>query len=134
MDFVTHELLISGQLLAFFSYTLGSYRLLKRQFDRLCIACIAIGVALDIVLAFLGATSDLGDNPEGMPWHHPLFPIAVVTAILGMFGYIVNLLILSVKRWRQRAEWFLSRSQVVIWPSWVIGVAIFILNVFVGWF
>lgn len=134
MDFVTHELLISGQLLAFFSYTLGSYRLFRREFDQLAITCIAVGVGLDIVLAFLGATSDLGNNPEGMPWHHPLFPIAVVAATLGMFGYIVDLIILSIKRWREKAAWFLSRSQIAIWPSWVIGVSIFILNVFAGWF
>lgn len=134
MDFVTHELLISGQLLAFFSYSLGSYRLFRVQIDRLATACIALGVALDIVLAFLGATSNLGNNPEGVPWHHPLFPTAVVTATLGMFGYTVNLVILSVKRWREKAAWFLSRSQIVIWPSWVIGVTIFTLNVLVGWF
>ncbi|MBI4490490.1 MAG: hypothetical protein HY694_15510 [Deltaproteobacteria bacterium] len=134
MSFVTHELLITGQIQAFFSYTLGSYRLYKKWFDRFAITCVALGVGLDIVLAFLGATSNLGNNPEGMPWHHPLFPIAVVTATLGMFGYIIDLIILSVKRWRERAGWFLSRSQLVIWPSWVIGVAIFILNVFMGWF
>ena len=134
MDFVTHELLISGQLLALFSYTLGSYRLFKKQFGQLALTCIALGVGLDIVLAFLGASINLGNNPGGMPWHHPLFPIAVVAATLGMFGYIVDLIILAIKRWRERAGWFLSRSQLVIWPSWVIGVTIFILNVFMGWF
>ncbi|MFQ5852289.1 MAG: hypothetical protein ACE5JU_17120 [Candidatus Binatia bacterium] len=134
MGFVTHELLISGQIAAFFSYTLGSYRLFRMRLDRHAVSCVALGVALDVVLAFLGATSNLGDNPEGMPWHHPLFPLAVVLATLGMFGYILNLMLLSVKRWRERAAWFVSRSQIVIWPSWVIGVTIFILNVFVGWF
>jgi len=134
MDFVTHELLITGQVFAFFSYTAGSYRLFKERIDRVAIQCIAVGVAFDVALAFLGATSDLGNNPEGMPWHHPLFGIAVFLATLGMAGYILNLILLSVTRWRERAGWFLRRSQVVIWPSWVIGVTIFVVNLFVGFF
>jgi hypothetical protein len=100
---------------------LGSYRLLRMRFDHLTTWCIALGVGLDVVSAFLGATSDLGNNPEGMPWHHPLFPIAVVTATLGMFGYIVDLVMPVVKRWREQFRWFLSRSQLVIWPSWVMA-------------
>lgn len=134
MDFVTHELLIALQLLAFFSYTTGSYLLIRMRFDRLTVACVAIGVALDVVLTFLGATSDLGNNPDGMPWHHPLFPIAVVTATLGMLGYVVDLVILLVQGWREKAAWFLSRSQIVIWPSWTIGVTVFVVNVFAQWF
>jgi len=134
MPFVTHALLISGQLLAFCAYTAGSYRLLQMRFGRRTVTWLAIGVTLDVVLAVLGATSDLGNNPDGMPWHHPLFPIAVLTATAGMLGYILDLVILLVKRWRERAAWFLSRSQVVIWPSWTVGVTIFIVNVFTGWF
>lgn len=52
-----------------------------------------------------------------------------------LWGVInLDLLILLVKRWRERSVWFLSRSQMVIWPSWTVGVTIFILNVFAGWF
>ncbi|ODS33088.1 MAG: hypothetical protein SCARUB_01787 [Candidatus Scalindua rubra] len=134
MNFVTHELLIIGQILACCSYTMGSYRLFGKRFGRFTLGCIMLGVVLDVSLAVFGATSDLGDNPEGMPWRHPLFSIAVVLATLGMLGYMVNLALLSVRRWREKAEWFLSGSQAVIWPSWVAGVTIFILNVFVGWF
>ena len=134
MDFVTHGLLITVQTLAFLSYTAGSYRLFRERIDRVAIQCVAVGVALDVTLAFLGAISNLGNNPEGMSWNHPLFGIAVFLATLGMTGHILNLVLLSVRRWRERSGWFLSRSQVVIWLSWVVGVTIFIVNVFIGWF
>jgi len=134
MSWVTHEVLIVGQLLGALAYTGASYRLWRGLFDRPAVGLLGTGVGFDVLLAVLGATSDLGDNPDGMPWHHPLFGLAVVLATLGMLGYMLDLALLAVGRWRVRSGVFLRYSQWVIWPSWMIGVALFILNVYVGWF
>ena len=134
MTWVTHEVLIVGQLLAACAYTVASHRLWRSKFDRPALGALSAGVALDLVLAVLGSTSDLGDNPDGMPWHHPLFCAAVVLATLGMLGYMLDLALMLVAKWRVRTGAFLRYSQLFIWPSWMIGVTLFILNVFVGWF
>ncbi len=134
MSWVTHELLITGQVLGGCAYTGASWRMWRRVLDRNTWILLAVGVVLDVSMAVLGTTSDLGDNPGGVPWRHPLFRLAVLTATLGMVGYMIDLVILSVPSWRRRAAGFLRFSQVVIWPAWVLGVTLFILNVFVGWF
>ncbi len=134
MSWVTHELLIAGQSLGGCAYTLASRRLWQLQLDRLTLGLLAMGVSLDVVLAVLGTTSDLGDNPDGVPWSHPLFALAVGLATGGMVGYMVCLVLIAVGPWRARAATFLRYSQLVIWPSWMAGVALFILNVYVEWF
>lgn len=134
MAWVTHDLLIVGQIAGACAYTGASYRLWRARIDRLALGLLTTGVALDVVLAVLGSTSDLGDNPNGVPWRHPLFALAVVLATLGMLGYMVDLVLMVVRPWRLRAGGFLRYSQLVIWPSWMAGVALFILNVYAGWF
>lgn len=134
MAWVTHELLIVGQTIGACAYTLASFRLWRRTIDRPAVVALSVGVALDLVLAVLGATSELGDNPHGMPWGHPLFAVAVVLATMGMLGYMIVLVLLLVRKWRDYARTFVAYSQLVIWPSWMIGVTLFVLNVFVGWF
>ena len=134
MPWVTHELLIVGQLLGACAYTVASYRLWRRKVDRLAVGALSTGVALDVLLAVLGSTSDLGDNPDRMPWRHPLFQAAVVLATLGMLGYMLDLALIIVARRRAKTGAFLRYSQLLIWPSWMIGVTLFILNVFMGWF
>jgi len=131
---VTHEVLIAGQILGACAYTGASYRLWRGVFDRAAMALLAAGVVFDVAMAVLGSTSDLGDNPDGMPWGHPLFWLAVVLATLGMVGYILDLALLAVRRWREWAGRFVQQSQLVIWPAWMAGVALFILNVYLGWF
>ena len=134
MPWVTHAVLIVGQLLGACAYTVASHRLWRGKFDRLALIALSTGGAFDVLLAVLGTTSGLGANPDGMPWHHPLFCVAVVLATLGMLGYMLDLALMLVAKWRVRTGVFLRYSQLVIWPSWMIGVTLFILNVFLGWF
>ena len=134
MPWVTHEVLIVGQFLGACAYTGASYRLWRARIDRLALILLVMGVAFDLVLAVLGATSDLGNNLDGMPWRHPQFCLAVVLATLGMVGYVFDLALLTVRPWRAKAGAFLRHSQLVIWPAWMVGVTLFILNVYVGWF
>lgn len=134
MSWVTHEVLIVGQFLAACAYTAASYRLWRADRGRWALGLLAAGMAFDVASAILGATSDLGDNPQGAPWGHPLFSAAVVLATLGMMGYMVDLALITVKRWRTRAAAFLRYSQLVIWPSWMAGVTLFVMNVFFEWF
>ena len=134
VSWVTHETLIVGQLLGACAYTLASHRLWCKKFGRLTVGALSTGVALDVLLAVLGTTSDLGDNPNGTPWRHPLFIVAAVLATLGMLGYMLNLVLMLVRPWRFKTAAFFRYSQLVVWPSWMIGVMLFILNVFGHWF
>jgi hypothetical protein len=111
-------------------YVLASRRFYRRREPFL--GYLTAAVALDVLTAFLASfkitpTTSL-NGPHVVPWRSALFLAHMLTATLGMFGYIAVLLILLIKgkdRPYDRLRVFQYR---VLLPAWVIGEVIALAN------
>jgi hypothetical protein len=111
-------------------YVVASRRFYLRQEPFL--AYLAIAVLLDVATAFsasfrLTPTTALPGH-HGPPWGSVLFLTHMITATLGMFGYIYVLLVLVIKG-RDRPYNKLRAFQYrILLPAWAIGEVIALTN------
>ena len=135
---VTHTLILVIQVLAFIPYTGAFYRLIKKRFDVPTIIWIWTGLAMDVVMAILGSTSDLGGENHESPFKNPLFIAHMILASIGMFGFLLLVILIKIMHFSSgkkkegsfpRMRRFTYMSSFVIYPCWVIGVCIAIANV-----
>ena len=111
-------------------YVVATRRFYRRQEPFL--ARLGIAVLLDVVTALtasfkLTPTTTL-PGPHHVPWDSALFLVHMVTATLGLFGFIAVYLVLVIKgrdRSYDKMRWFSYR---VLLPAWLIGEVIALTN------
>ena len=132
---MTHTLVLIIQAVAFLPYTTAFLQIVRRRIRRATSVWIALGLACD---AFLGIAaslfSDLGENRDGVDWGSIPFLAHVILASIGMFGFLLLLILLLAFRARPRVETFARFASWVIFPCWVAGVLIASANVFMHFY
>lgn len=111
-------------------YVVASRRFYRREEPFL--ARLGIAVLLDVGTAFTASfkltPTTILPGPHRVPWDSVLFLTHMVTATLGLFGYIGVFLILVIRgkdRPYDRMRWITYR---VLLPAWVLGEAIALTN------
>lgn len=117
-------------LATLYFYVVASRRFYRREEPFM--ARLGIAVLLDVATAFtasfkLTPTTTL-PGPHRVPWDSALFLTHMVTATLGLFGFLGVFLVLVIKgkdRPYERMRWFSYR---ILLPAWILGEVIALTN------
>lgn len=125
---VPHLRVIAVQIVAFVPYLIGSWRFYRGKGGFL--GFIGLGVALDVLIAIV---SSLGLLPrmaesQGAPWHSVLFIIHIVSAGMGMFGFIILFFYVLIRGPQRRYVRLRVFQYKVLLRLWCVGVAVALAN------
>jgi hypothetical protein len=111
-------------------YVVASGRFYRRQepFLGYLAAAVVLDVATAILASFRITPTTTLNGPHVVPWRSVLFLTHIVTATLGMFGFIAVLLILLIKGKDRPYNWLRRFQYRVLFPAWVIGEVIALTN------
>jgi hypothetical protein len=114
----------------FYLYVLASGRFYRRREPFL--GYLGVAVVLDIATAILASfkitpTTALS-GPHVVPWRSVLFLTHMVTATLGMFGFIAVFLILLIKGKNGPYNRLRKFQYRILLPAWAIGEVIALTN------
>jgi hypothetical protein len=111
-------------------YVMGSGRFYRRQepFMGYLGAAVILDVATALLASFRLTPTTLVAGPHAVPWRSILFLMHIVTATLGMFGFIAVFVILLVKGKDRPYDRLRKFQYRILLPAWALGEVIALSN------
>lgn len=111
-------------------YVVASRRFYRNEEPFLGV--LALAVVLDVGTALLASfkltpTTALA-GPHRSPWTSVLFITHMTAATLGMFGFIIMLVILLIRGTLHPYVWLRKFQYRVMLPAWILGTTIALTN------
>jgi hypothetical protein len=111
-------------------YVVASRRFYRKREPFLGV--LALAVVLDVGTALLASfkltpTTTLA-GPHRVPWTSVLFITHMTAATLGMFGFIIMLVVLLIRGTGHPYTWLRKFQYRVMLPAWILGTAIALTN------
>lgn len=127
----SHLPIIFLQALAFPLYIIGSRRFYLRK-DNFMIL-LFFGIILDIIMTLIPFMVELPrmSIEQSAPWNSYLFIFHIASAGIGMFGFIIMLIILQIKGTELDYTFLRIFQYKFLLRLWIIGVGIALINFFV---
>lgn len=128
MWFYSHLPIIFLQVIAFFPYIIASRQFYQRKEGFMSL--LLVGIILDIIMTLIPFLVELPRmSPEqSAPWNSYLFIFHIITAGIGMLGFIFMFIFLLIKGVKHDYS-FLRRFQYqILLRLWLIGVSVAIIN------